>query len=250
MIKAITITQENKDKNPKYLGTSAIGHIKIFSTMPKVWRTENWTKEAFDLATDFHEEAGFYEVVNPFYDPNTQKLGALFFDVNQFTYPIIALTQQEIQDRAISNSEAQRQQLIDDIVRQKNETEIITEAQASDDTASLDNQVLFPLWEYPFEYTIGFKCQSFNADNELKLYKCVQAHTSQSDWQPKDVPALFTVVAYPGEIPVWVQPTGAQDAYNTGDQVHFPTINDPVYESLIDANVWSPTGYPAGWQLI
>lgn len=47
--------------------------------------------------------------------------------------------------------------------------------------------------------------------------------------------------------PDWVQPTGAGDAYNTGDQV---TFNGQVYESTIDANVWSPTGYPQGWKLI
>lgn len=51
------------------------------------------------------------------------------------------------------------------------------------------------------------------------------------------------------EIPVWVQPTGAHDAYQTGDKVHYPTIDGPVYESLIDGNVWSPEAYPAGWKL-
>jgi len=50
-----------------------------------------------------------------------------------------------------------------------------------------------------------------------------------------------TVVGYP----VWVQPTGAHNAYKKGDRVHFPSATDPVYESLIDANVWSPTIY--GW---
>ena len=53
-----------------------------------------------------------------------------------------------------------------------------------------------------------------------------------------------------GEIPVWVQPTGAHDAYNKGDKVHYPSATDPVYESLIDANVYSPEAYPQGWQLV
>jgi hypothetical protein len=43
----------------------------------------------------------------------------------------------------------------------------------------------------------------------------------------------------------WVQPTGAHDAYNTGDRV---TFEGKVYESLINANTYSPTAYPAGWQ--
>lgn len=52
-------------------------------------------------------------------------------------------------------------------------------------------------------------------------------------------PALWTEVAKPGEIPVWRQPTGAQDAYNTGDKVRHDGTSD------IDANVWEPGVY--GW---
>ena len=46
-------------------------------------------------------------------------------------------------------------------------------------------------------------------------------------------------------IPEFVQPTGAHDAYNKGDKVKF---EGKVYESLIDANTYSPDAYPAGWQ--
>ena len=45
----------------------------------------------------------------------------------------------------------------------------------------------------------------------------------------------------------WVQPSGATDAYNVGDQV---TYNGEVFESVIDANVWSPDAYEAGWKLV
>lgn len=45
--------------------------------------------------------------------------------------------------------------------------------------------------------------------------------------------------------PEWVQPTGAHDAYNTGDRVIY---NGKVYESTMDGNSWSPTGYPQGWK--
>lgn len=51
----------------------------------------------------------------------------------------------------------------------------------------------------------------------------------------------------PEEWPEWVQPTGAHDAYNTGDKV---TYNGKHYTSLLDGNVWSPDAYPAGWQLV
>lgn len=74
-----------------------------------------------------------------------------------------------------------------------------------------------------------------------KLYRCVQAHISQSDWMPNILPALWTVVSVE-EWSQWVQPIGAQDAYNTGDKV---TYNDKHWVSIIDANVWEPGVY--GW---
>ena len=79
-------------------------------------------------------------------------------------------------------------------------------------------------------------------------YECIQAHMTVIGQTPNLTPALWKVVL--GDISVWVQPTGGHDAYNIGDKVHFPTINDPVYESLINANVWSPSVYPAGWKLL
>nr|DAD70668.1 MAG TPA: ChiA1-BD-binding domain protein [Siphoviridae sp. ctKcB20] len=48
-------------------------------------------------------------------------------------------------------------------------------------------------------------------------------------------------------IPDFVQPTGAHDAYKKGDKVKF---EGKIYESLIDANAYSPSAYPAGWKEI
>ena len=45
----------------------------------------------------------------------------------------------------------------------------------------------------------------------------------------------------------FVQPTGAAGAYSKGDRV---TFEGAVWESVIDANVWSPTAYPAGWKAL
>lgn len=85
-----------------------------------------------------------------------------------------------------------------------------------------------------------------------QTYLCIQAHTTQINWTPNLVPALFTLKPIPqtGQLyPDWIQPTGAQDAYNTGDRVHY-VPNDTNYESLIDSNVWSPLDYPQGWTII
>lgn len=112
------------------------------------------------------------------------------------------------------------------------------------DEDALEAVELFPTWREGKAYAVNDRIRY-----DGKLYKVVQAHTSQEDWTPDATPALYTEVAKPGEIPVWRQPTGAQDAYNKGDKVHYPTIDDPVYESTIDNNVWSPVDYPQGWKL-
>lgn len=123
---------------------------------------------------------------------------------------------------------------------------LIEKASASlPDEDALEAVELFPLWAANTEYAADVRVRY--AD---KLYRCVQAHTSQADWTPDATPALWTEVAKPGEIPVWRQPTGAQDAYMTGDMVHYPTADDPVYRSVIDNNIWSPEAYPAGWEVV
>lgn len=115
------------------------------------------------------------------------------------------------------------------------------------DTLTDDEQIgyvsIYPSWKPNISVKINERYQY----NGL-LYKVVQAHNTQLDWTPDIVPALFTRVAAPEEIPVFVHPTGAQDVYMKGDKVHFPTISDPVYESLIDNNSYSPIEYAAGWK--
>lgn len=110
------------------------------------------------------------------------------------------------------------------------------------DEDALEGVKLFQAWTTGTAYEQGIRVRYGD-----KLYKCVQAHTSQSDWIPPETPALWTEVAKPGEIPVWRQPTGAHDAYMTGDKVHYPGENDPVYVSTIDNNRWPPDIF--GWEL-
>ena len=111
------------------------------------------------------------------------------------------------------------------------------------DEDALDGIELFPLWAAETAYAPGVRVRYGD-----KLYRCEQAHTSQTGWEPPAVPALWSEVAKPGEIPVWKQPTGAQDAYMTGDKVHYPDKDGPVYVSVMDNNIWEPTVY--GWERI
>lgn len=118
---------------------------------------------------------------------------------------------------------------------------LIEKAAASlDDGDALEAVELFPAW------AIG---KAYAADDRIrygeKLYRCVQAHTSQADWIPPDTPALWTEVAKPGEISVWKQPSGAQDTYNKGDRVWYPEKDTDVWVSDIDNNAWQPGVF--GW---
>ena len=95
---------------------------------------------------------------------------------------------------------------------------------------------LYPQWQTGTAYTADERIR-YNST----LYRCVQAHTSQDDWTPDITPALWTVVSL-DEYPEWVQPTGAQDAYNKGDKVSY---NGKHWISTVDNNVWMPSVY--GW---
>lgn len=124
--------------------------------------------------------------------------------------------------------------------------EMLHKASASlPDEDALEAVELFPLWATAEEYSVDQRIRYGE-----KLYRCVQAHTSQEGWEPPTVPALWTEVAKPGEIPVWRQPTGAQDAYMEGDKVWYPEKDTTVYRSTIDNNVWSPADYPQGWEVV
>jgi len=99
-MKAITTTQQLKDLNPK-LFTGAIGSIKQFNEVPKsffspTYNTGQRTDGYHTLGNAIHEDDGFFDVILPTFDPATEKLGALEFDVDHFTRPIIALSQAEI----------------------------------------------------------------------------------------------------------------------------------------------------------
>ena len=60
---------------------------------------------------------------------------------------------------------------------------VLTDAQA------LESMNLYQLWTIGVEYAIGDRRRY-----KERLYKCVQAHTSQSDWTPDLVPSLWYVI--------------------------------------------------------
>ena len=79
------------------------------------------------------------------------------------------------------------------------------------------------------------------------LIKCLQDHTNYGPHHPPDTtPSLWKVYRDPDAGPQpWVQPQGAHDAYNAGEQV---THNGQTWQSTVDANTWEPGVY--GWEVI
>ena len=116
---------------------------------------------------------------------------------------------------------------------------IETAASTMTDETALTAVELFPAWVVGKAYAVNDRAQ-YNGT----LYKCIQAHTSQSDWAPDATLALWKTVSL-DEYPEWVQPAGAHDAYNTGDKV---TYNGQHYVCTSDGNVYAPDVY--GWDLI
>ena len=119
-------------------------------------------------------------------------------------------------------------------------------AMSLDDKKAMEVATVFDPWEIGKSYAVGdFLNYGVNSVGDPQLYKVAQAHTSQADWTPNATPALYTAIGIDDSgYPVWAQPTGAHDAYNTGDIVNY---NGTLYRSLIDGNVYSPEAYPAGW---
>lgn len=113
---------------------------------------------------------------------------------------------------------------------------------------ALEIATVYPAWEENHAYLAGdIISYGTNSVGDPQLYKVVQAHTSQADWAPDSVPALYDAFGLDESgYPVWSQPSGAHDAYSVDDVVNY---NGSLYKSLIDGNVWSPDVYPAGWQV-
>lgn len=121
-------------------------------------------------------------------------------------------------------------------------------AQTLTDDEAMEVATVYPAYTVGKAYVVGeFFTYGENAVGDPQLYKVVQAHTSQSDWQPDETASLYEPIGLnEAGYPVWSKPSGAHDAYNAGDVVEY---DGQLYKSVIDGNVYSPDEYPAGWEL-
>ena len=115
---------------------------------------------------------------------------------------------------------------------------------------AMEVSTVYPAWEPDHTYAVGdIFSYGTNSVGAPQLYKVVQAHTSQDNWKPgSGTESLYDAFGLDDSgYPVWSQPSGAHDAYNTGDIVNY---NGTLYRSLIDGNVWSPDAYPNAWEKV
>lgn len=58
-----------------------------------------------------------------------------------------------------------------------------------DDNTALRMTAFYPEWAENTEYTIGYKVQRSG-----RLWRCIQAHTSQAGWEPENAASLWTEI--------------------------------------------------------
>ena len=207
---------------------------QAYKSIPDSFKT---TLSGYKELTDQHYEDGFRDLVVPELLEN-EKLTDWYYDKSEDKcfYNKETLSPEEVVEKLTIESKLKRQ----DLIQQKLETQVLDTAQSVKDDEALEQKDLYPFWsDESVSYDIDFKVLDFTSDNELALYKVVQGHTSQSDWQPRNTPALFTRIQL-DEVLDWVQPSGAHDAYQVGDQVIYPSGSAQVWESKVNANVFAP----------
>ena len=104
----------------------------------------------------------------------------------------------------------------------------------------------------PWEQPSGAHDAYRRDDETTHLGKIWVSTVTPNVWEPgvsgwREKPGEDPETGEP-HIPEYVQPTGAHDAYNTGEQILWE--DGEIYESVIDGNVWSPADHPAGWKRV
>jgi len=116
-------------------------------------------------------------------------------------------------------------------------------------------QNLYPLWEDQpdgFQFTLEFKVNYIDSLIALRLFRCIQAHAKQANFNPVATPALWSeIILNPGGIEVWTQPIGGDNKYPYIDPLtslpYKVTYSGFTWENNYQAglNVWVPGEF--GW---
>ena len=145
----------------------------------------------------------------------------------------------------VSDAELRQLKTMIDTELSRRET-LANAGRAMDDIArsvlAATGQVVGGVWVQPIDATTAYP-KGWTAQHSGKEWESL---ISANVFEP-GVSSWREVVAEDATPAEWVQPTGGHDAYQTGDKV---TFEGAEYVSLIDANTWSPSSYPQGWELV
>lgn len=115
---------------------------------------------------------------------------------------------------------------------------LLTVAQAADDSSAITIKTFYPAWEANASYAVGYKVR-----RNGKLWRCLQAHTSQTGREPENAASLWETVdeTHSGTaddpIPYEGNMTLKNGLYYTQDGVVYRCTRDtgiPVYSALAD----------------
>lgn len=126
----------------------------------------------------------------------------------------------------------------------------LTEMLAKIDTYHIEGKLTDKERDALYEMARGSQVSQYDLKTEVEklwyavkeLQKLHEEPDTEEDTEEGEEEGTEEVV-----YPEFVQPTGAHDAYMTGDTV---TYNGKIYTSKMDYNVYSPDVYPTGWKEI
>lgn len=107
-----------------------------------------------------------------------------------------------------------------------------------DDQTAYRMREFYPAWAAGVSYAAGYKVQ-----NNVRLWRCLQAHTSQAGWEPENVPALWEEICETHDgsrydpIPYHGNMALENGKYYSQDGVTYLCSRDtgnPVYHALRD----------------
>lgn len=113
---------------------------------------------------------------------------------------------------------------------------LLTVAQAADDSSAITIKTFYPAWEANASYAVGYKVR-----RDGKLWRCLQAHTSQIGWEPENSASLWETVdethkgTFDDPIPYEGNMALESGLYYTQDGVVYRCTRDtgsPVYHAL------------------
>ena len=223
---------------------------KILIGVPRRYKRPNGIDDhAYNTRSDeIHFSDGWKLYIVPIegvdYDPALEKLGKLIERGLDFTFEIVPLSDEEIKQNIINEVESSREVKLQMAIKQQMETQFQL---VENDIDALNNQDVYPLWtsfDDGYTFDVGFKIQHFEGI-ELKLYKVLQSHNKQFDWEPSISTSLFKKILREGvplvwESGIWVT-VGQEYEYNSATYI--------VVQSHTTQLGWEPINLPSLWQL-